>query len=104
MFVNVKLVHTTSSSEMFEQIMRIGKNDILIGISFPRYLTQTVKAFKFAKENGATVIAITDSPASPLAEDADHLLLARSDMASFVDSLVAPVSYTHLDVYKRQHE
>ena len=92
MFVNVKLVHTTSSSEMFEQIMRIGKNDILIGISFPRYLTQTVKAFKFAKENGATVIAITDSPASPLAEDADHLLLARSDMASFVDSLVAPLS------------
>lgn len=92
MFVNVKLVHTTSSSEMFEQIMRIGKNDILIGISFPRYLTQTVKAFKFAKENGAAVIAITDSPASPLAEDADHLLLARSDMASFVDSLVAPLS------------
>lgn len=92
MFVNVKLVHTTSSSEMFEQIMRIGSNDVLIGISFPRYLTQTVKAFKFAKESGAAVIAITDSPASPLAEDADHLLLARSDMASFVDSLVAPLS------------
>lgn len=92
MFVNVKLVHTTSSSEMFEQIMRIGKKDILIGISFPRYLTQTVKAFKYAKGNGATVIAITDSPASPLAEDADRLLLARSDMASFVDSLVAPLS------------
>lgn len=92
MFVNVKLVHTTSSSEMFEQIMRIGPNDILIGISFPRYLTQTVKAFRFAKENGATVIAITDSKSSPLAEDADHLLLARSDMASFVDSLVAPLS------------
>ena len=92
MFVNVKLVHTTSSSEMFEQIMRIGEKDILIGISFPRYLTQTVKAFQFAKGNGATVIAITDSTASPLAEDADHLLLARSDMASFVDSLVAPLS------------
>ena len=92
MFVNVKLVHTTSSSEMFEQIMRIGEKDILIGISFPRYLTQTVKAFQFAKGTGATVIAITDSTASPLAEDADHLLLARSDMASFVDSLVAPLS------------
>ena len=51
-----------------------------------------MKAFKYAKGNGATVIAITDSPASPLAEDADHLLLARSDMASFVDSLVAPLS------------
>ena len=92
MFVNVKLVHTTSQSEMFEQIMRIGSKDILIGISFPRYLTQTVKAFKYAKDNGATVIAITDSYTSPLAEDADHLLLARSDMASFVDSLVAPLS------------
>jgi len=92
MFINVRLVHTTSSSEMFEQIMRIGPKDILIGISFPRYLTQTVKAFKFAKETGATVIAITDSKASPLAEDADHLLLARSDMVSFVDSLVAPLS------------
>lgn len=91
-FINVRLVHTTSSSEMFEQILRINENDVLIGISFPRYLTQTVKAFRYAKDNGAKVIAITDSKSSPLAEDADHLLLARSDMASFVDSLVAPLS------------
>lgn len=91
-FINVKLVHTTSASEMFEQILRIDENDVLIGISFPRYLTSTVKAFRYAKDNGATVVAITDSEKSPLTQEADHFLLARSDMASFVDSLVAPLS------------
>lgn len=92
MFDNVKLVHTTSTSEMFEQILNIGKNDIMIGISFPRYSTHTVKAFRYAHEQGAKVIAITDSKASPLAEYADNILLARSDMVSFADSLVAPMS------------
>lgn len=92
MFDNVKLVHTTSTSEMFEQILNIGENDIMIGISFPRYSTHTVKAFRYAHEQGAKVIAITDSKASPLAEYADNILLARSDMVSFADSLVAPMS------------
>jgi DNA-binding MurR/RpiR family transcriptional regulator len=92
MFENVKLVHTTSTSEMFEQILNIGKNDIMIGISFPRYSKHTVKAFKYASSNGAKVIAITDSKASPLAEYADNILLARSDLTSFADSLVAPLS------------
>ncbi len=92
MFDNVKLVHTTSTSEMFEQILNIGENDIMIGISFPRYSTHTVKAFRYAHEQGAKVIAITDSTASPLAEYADNMLLARSDMVSFADSLVAPMS------------
>lgn len=92
MFDNVKLIHTTSSSEMFEQIMRISKNDIMIGISFPRYSKKTVKALEFAKNNGARVIAITDSEQSPLVAPADFFLQARSDMASFVDSLVAPLS------------
>lgn len=92
MFENVKLVHTTSTSEMFEQILNIGENDIMIGISFPRYSTHTVKAFRYAHEQGAKVIAITDSKASPLAEYADNILLARSDMVSFADSLVAPMS------------
>ena len=64
----------------------------MIGISFPRYSKQTVKALKYAKSNGANVIAITDSKASPIAKYADSLLLARSNMASFVDSLVAPLS------------
>ncbi len=92
MFDNVKLVHTTSTSEMFEQILNIGEGDIMIGISFPRYSKHTVKAFRYASEQGAKVIAITDSKASPLAEYADNMLLARSDMVSFADSLVAPMS------------
>lgn len=92
MFDSVKLIHTTSSSEMFEQIMRIGENDIMIGISFPRYSKKTVKALEFAADSGAKVIAITDSASSPLAKPADYFLQARSDMASFVDSLVAPLS------------
>ncbi len=92
MFDNVKIIHTTSTSEMFEQILGIGEDDIMIGISFPRYSKHTIKAFKYAKDNGAKIIAITDSKASPLAQFADHLLLAHSDMASFADSLVAPMS------------
>lgn len=92
MFDSVKLIHTTSSSEMFEQIMRIGENDIMIGISFPRYSKKTVKALEYAKKNGAKVIAITDSATSPLAKKADFFLQARSDTVSFVDSLVAPLS------------
>ncbi len=89
---NVKIIHTTSTSEMFEQILGISEEDIMIGVSFPRYSRHTVKAFRFAHENGAKVIAITDSKASPLAKYADHLLLAHSDMASFADSIVAPLS------------
>ncbi len=92
MFDNVKIIHTTGTGDMFEQILNIGERDIMIGVSFPRYSAYTVKAFRYAKENGAKVIAITDSPMSPIAECADHLLLARSDMASFADSLVAPMS------------
>lgn len=92
MFDSVKLVHTTSTSEMFEQILNIGENDIMIGISFPRYSRHTVQAFQYASAQGAKVIAITDSKASPLAAYADNILLARSDMVSFADSLVAPMS------------
>lgn len=91
-FDNVRLVHTTSVSEMFEQILRASEGDVVIGISFPRYSQRTTKAMKFVKSQGAKVIAITDSMDSPLAGCADHCLTARSDMASFVDSLVAPLS------------
>lgn len=91
-FPHVKLVQSTTTSELFERIMRIDSKDVMIGISFPRYSKQTVKALKYAKSNGANVIAITDSKTSPIAKYADSLLLARSDMASFVDSLVAPLS------------
>jgi DNA-binding MurR/RpiR family transcriptional regulator len=77
---------------MFEQIVRAGKDDVVIGISFPRYSKRTISAMKFVKDQGATVVAITDSMKSPLANIAHHSLVARSDMASFVDSLVAPLS------------
>jgi len=89
---NCKIIHTTSTSEMFEQILDIGERDIMISVSFPRYSKHTVKASKFAHEHGAKVIAITDSQSSPLAPYADHLLIAHSDMSSFADSIVAPMS------------
>lgn len=91
-FSNIKLVQTTSAGEMFEQILRINEEDIMIGISFPRYSKKTVNALTFARKSGAKVIAITDSVSSPLVKEADYFLQARSDMASFVDSLVAPLS------------
>ena len=91
-FDNIVLVHTTTASEIFEQLLRVGPEDVVIGISFPRYSSRTVKAMRFAKDRGANVIALTDSEASPLAEAATETLLAKSDMASFVDSLVAPLS------------
>lgn len=92
MFENVRLVHTTSVSEMFEQIMGIREGDLVIGISFPRYSRRTVQALQYAHDQHAEVIALTDSKLSPLTKIADYALLARSDMASFVDSLVAPLS------------
>ncbi|MCX7771953.1 MAG: MurR/RpiR family transcriptional regulator, partial [Clostridia bacterium] len=91
-FENVRLVHTTSVSEMFEQIVNAKEGDVIIGISFPRYSKRTSKAMEFAKKQGATVIAITDNETSPLVECSKYCLFARSDMASFVDSLVAPLS------------
>ncbi len=92
MFENVKLIHTNSVSEVFEQLIGIGEGDVAIGISFPRYSSRTVKAMEFAQKSGAEVIAITDSLMSPLNRTADYSLIARSDMVSFVDSLVAPLS------------
>ena len=88
---NVKFVQTTSGSEMFEQIMNIGPDDVLIAISFPRYSKRIINAVEYASSTGADVISITDSGQSPIAAGADQLLLA-SDMVSFVDSLVAPLS------------
>ncbi|MDF2820232.1 MAG: N-acetylmannosamine kinase [Clostridiales bacterium] len=91
-FDNVKLIHTNSVSEMFEQIHRIGPDDVMIGISFPRYSKRAVKAMEFAQSRGSKIITITDSILSPTAQYADFTLIARSDMASLVDSLVAPLS------------
>ena len=91
-FSNVRQVKTTLASEMFEQLLRVGPEDVVIGISFPRYSTRTVRGMEFARDQGATVVAITDSELSPLYDTAELRLLAKSDMASFVDSLVAPLS------------
>ena len=91
-FDNVTVVHATSTSEVFEQLVRIGPNDVIVGVSFPRYSRRTVKAMQFAHDRGAATIALTDSETSPLAPISTLTLLAKSDMASFVDSLVAPLS------------
>ena len=89
---NVRHVQTSTASELFEQIFRIEKGDVLIAISFPRYSTRTLKAINYAKSRTATVIGITDSVSSPIAHAADMSLIAKSDMVSFADSLVAPLS------------
>lgn len=91
-FDNVWQIQTSLASEMFEQMLRVGPEDVVIGISFPRYSTRSVRAMEFARDQGATVVAITDSQLSPLYDTANYRLLAKSDMASFVDSLVAPLS------------
>ncbi len=92
MLPNVTIVETGSRSELYEQLMRLDSKDLLIGISFPRYSKQTVNALAYARAKGADSIAITDSKDSPIAENAANVLLAKSDMVSFVDSLVAPLS------------
>ena len=89
---NVTLIHTTSEAEIFEELLYVGEEDAVIGISFPRYSSKAVKTLRFASSRHAKVIALTDSPLSPLAEYADHLLLAHSDLPAVVDSLVAPLS------------
>lgn len=91
MFDNVRIV-TSGVNDVFEQLIHIGPGDVIIGISFPRYAGRTIDAMKYSKNRGATTIALTDSKLSPLTGYADHTLLAKSDMASFVDSLVAPLS------------
>ncbi len=93
-FDNVKLITASSESEVFEQTISLDSKDVLFAVSFPRYSTRVIHAVDFAKSRGAKVIALTDSPASPISENADFLLTAQSDMASFVDSLVAPLSIT----------
>ena len=91
-FDNVTSDHTNSSSEIFEQLIRIGAEDVIIGISFPRYSMRTLKALEFASNRKAKVITLTDSVHSPMTLYSSCNLIARSDMASIVDSLVAPLS------------
>ena len=92
MFEHVKVLHTSSASELFEQMVHIGERDVIIGISFPRYSMRTLKALEFANNRNARVITITDSIHSPMNLYSSCNLIAKSDMASIVDSLVAPLS------------
>lgn len=89
---SVTAVNSNSSSEIFEQLFRIGEEDVIIGISFPRYSMRTLKALEFASNRKAKVITLTDSVHSPMNLYSSCNLIARSDMASIVDSLVAPLS------------
>lgn len=91
-FDNVTLVTSNSAGDILESTLRIGPGDVLVGICFPRYSQSTVKGVQFAHDRGADVVAITDSVMSPLYPLASQVLLARSEMISFVDSLVAPFS------------
>lgn len=89
---NVHIIQDTAVSEAYEQLLRIGSGDVFIGISYPRYSSRTVKAMKFAKSAGAGAIGLTDGENSPFVGVADELIFAKSDMVSFLDSLVAPLS------------
>lgn len=91
-FEHVRHIDTSSTSMIFEQMMRLSEGDVFIGITFSRYSKRTLKAAEFAKACGAHVVALTDSMSAPVAGVADAVLVAKSDMASFVDSLVAPLS------------
>lgn len=91
-FDNVRLIKTTGGDDLFEQIINVGKGDVVIGISFPRYSKNTIKALEYAGKNGATVIGITDSRTSPVEEVSDITLIAESGTMSFIDSLTAPFS------------
>ena len=91
-FENVTLVQASAAGEIFEQLFRIGTEDVMIAISFPRYSKVTMNSVKFAKDRGATIIAITDNALSPVFQMSDAALLAPCEMISFVDSMVAPLS------------
>ena len=92
LFENVTLIQSTAAGEIFEQLFRIGPGDVVIAISFPRYSQTTMSTVKFAKDRGATVIAITDNQLSPVYQMSNSALLAPCEMISFVDSMVAPLS------------
>ena len=92
MFENVTLVQTNAAGEILEQLFRIGPEDVLLAISFPRYSKVTINTVQFARDRGATIIAVTDNDLSPIYQMADAALLAPCEMISFVDSMVAPVS------------
>lgn len=92
MFNNVHEITGFSAGEMFEKIVGVNEDDVVIAFSFPRYSSTTTKGAQYCRSAGATVIGVTDSRLSPLGVNSDHVLIAKSDMVSLVDSLVAPLS------------
>ena len=107
-FENVRLITDSSTSEMIEQMLHVSEDDVVIGISLPRYSSRTIKLMQFAADSGAKVVAVTDSAEAPAAKGADFVLAAKSDMVSVVDSLVAPMSLVNALIVaiscKREHE
>lgn len=108
LFENVRLINTTGMDDIFEQMLWTGEEDVVLGMSFPRYSKNTLKALEYARKRGTTVVGITDSIHSPLVRLSDYCLIARSDMDSFVDSLVAPFSVINALIVavgmKKKHE
>ena len=100
LFDNVHLLQANSVSDIFEQVLRADEKTVVLGISFPRYSKRTVKAMNIAKGKGAKLIALTYSPKSPIAKDAVYVITAKSEMVSFVDSLVAPFSVLNALIVK----
>lgn len=92
MFENVHVVTASGGSEMLEKLVNVKADDVVLAISFPRYSTATIKGVQHCRQAGATVLGLTNSSLSPLAQICDYTLIAKSDMVSFVDSLVAPLS------------
>lgn len=92
MFDNVHIITTSGTGEMFEKLVNASAEDVVIGCSFPRYSASTAKCAQYCRSVGATVIGLTNSHMSPLGQNSDYVLLAKSDMVSLVDSLVAPLS------------
>ena len=108
LFDEVVHIHSNSTNEVFEQIMPITSDDVMIGISFPRYSRRTINSMEYAKNKGAGVIVITDKDNTPMTEHADVKIFAKSSMASFVDSLAAPLSVINallvtLGMHRREH-
>ena len=102
-FDNVKLVQISSTAEIFEQMFNIDEGDVLIAFSFPRYSSKVVNAVKFASSKSAKVIVVTDSKASPLVQHSTYSLIAQTDMASFMDSVVAPISIINAIIIEITH-
>ncbi|MBQ7341125.1 MAG: MurR/RpiR family transcriptional regulator [Oscillospiraceae bacterium] len=95
MFDDVQVITASGTSELFEKLIGVSSDDVVIAFSFPRYSTATIKGVQYSRSVGAKVIGITDSNFSTLAENSDYVLAAKSDMVSLVDSLVAPLSLTN---------